>query len=134
MLIQKFSKDSKRGFAIGANNMTPEKLAAGAVTLASALLISAVGGLIKPSKKKPGRAKGRDHKDKKKGPLWALAMPVVFKTAKSAFQKQALADKMSGITARFAEPSESDPVPEPDGVEVIDAIPITSEEEVYEHI
>lgn len=128
MLIQKFSKDSKRGFVVGANNMTPEKLAAGAVTLSSALIISAIGGLIKLPKKKSGRAKGQNHKEKKKAPLWALAMPIVFKTAKSAFQKNSL----DGIVSKFS-PAAA-PTEEPEGIEIIDAIPISSEEEVYEHV
>ena len=127
MLLQKFSKDSKRGFVVGANDMTPEKLAAGAVTLSSALIISAIGGLIKLPRKKPHRAKGRYHKEKKKAPLWALAMPIVFKAAKSAFQQKSL----DGIAAKFVPEA---PAPEPDGIEVIDAIPISSEEEVYEYV
>lgn len=133
MLIQKFSKDSKRGFVIGANNMTPEKLAAGAVTLSAALMISAIGGLFGSGKKRSHRAKGKNasvkkHEEKKKSPLWAVAMPFVFKTAKSAFQKKGL----DGIAAMFTptvETSEQD-----GGIEVIGAIPISSEEEVYDHI
>ena len=134
MLIQKFSKDAKRGFVVGANNVTPEKLAAGAVTLASGLMISVVGGLLKP-RKKSHRAKGRDHEnDKKKPPILALALPLVYKTAKSAFKKKSLIDTLNGLTAQFAKEAKPEIMPEPDGVEVIDAIPIGSEEEVYEHI
>lgn len=133
MLIQKFSKDAKRGFVVGANNFTPEKLAAGAVTLASGLMISVVGGLLKPHKKSH-RAKGRDHKDSKKKPLWALALPLIYKAAKSAFKKKSLSDTLNGLTAQFAKEAQPEIVPEPDGIEVVDAIPISSEEEVYEHI
>lgn len=127
MLIQKFSKDSKRGFVVGANDVTPEKLAAGAVTLSSALIISAIGGLFGTSHRKSHRAKGRNHREKKKAPLWALAMPFVFKVAKSAFQQ----NNLNGIAAKFAPEA---PAQETDGIEVIDAISISSEEEVYEHI
>ena len=128
MLIQKFSKDSKRGFVVGANNVTPEKLAAGAVTLSAALVISAVGGLFGTGKKKSHRAKGKDRREKKKAPLWAAALPFVFKTAKSAFEKKGL-DNIVAMFAPAAEPAEQD-----GGIEIIDAIPISSEEEVYDHI
>ena len=131
MLIQKFSKDSKRGFVVGANNVTPDKLAAGAVTISSALIISAIGGLFsikgKKSSRAKGKATGKKHNEKKKAPLWAFALPLVFNAAKSAIQKKGL----DGIVAQFA-PQE--PVEETDDIEIIDAIPISSEEEVYDYV
>lgn len=132
MLIQKFSKDSKRGFVVGANNVTPEKLAAGAVTVASALVISAIGGLFSIGGKKSSRAKGRNasgekHREKKKAPIWVVAMPVVFKAAKSVLEKKGL----DSIVAKF---TPQEPVEESQDIEIIDAIPISSEEEVYEHV
>lgn len=129
MLIQKFSKDSKRGFVVGANNITPDKLAAGAVTLSYALIVSAIGGLfsIKGKKTKSRRVKEQKRSEKKKAPLWALAMPLVFNAAKSAIQKNAL----DSIAARFAPEA---PAEESQDVEIIDAIPISSEEEIYDYV
>lgn len=127
MLIQKFSKDSKRGFVVGANNMTPDKLAAGAVTVSSALIISAIGGLFSIGRRKPSRAKGKKPEEKKKAPLWAFALPLIFNAVRSAVQKNGL----EGIVARF---SPQEPEEESEDIEIIDAIRINSEDEVYDHI
>lgn len=119
MMIQVFSKDSKRGFAAGSNSLTPEKFAAGAVTLSSALIISAVGGLLKPKKSpRAGSAK------KKKKPFWLLLAPLIYKSVKSAAKKNTL----DGIAKKFSPPEPSD------DLEIIGSIPISSEEEIYDHI
>ena len=60
MLITVFSKDSKRGFAAGSNNLTPEKLAAGAVTAATGLVIAAIGGLLRLSRSEKPKKKKRN--------------------------------------------------------------------------
>ena len=134
MLITVFSKDSKRGFAAGSNNLTPEKLAAGAVTAAAGLVIAAIGGLLRLSRSEKPK--------KKKRPIWLAALPLIYGAAKSKAERKALnglvaeAEKagkelgISGETILAEDATESDH----GGIEVVGAIPISSEEEVYEHI
>ncbi len=131
MLIQKFSKDAKRGVVVGSNSLTPEKIAAGAITLASALMVSAVGGLIPKPKKTSYAGSGRQksHEKKKKG-LLLLATPFVFKAVKSKLNMQTLA----GAVERFSPDSTGSEDDDGSGIEVINATPIASEEEIYEHI
>ena len=127
MLISKFSRDGKSGFAVGSNSLTPEKIAAGLVTAASGLLIAGVGGLF-GSRQKTNRAGASKAKKKKKNPLWLAALPLVYKGAKNAAKKSSFEKIVAEVTKK------KQPEPEPEGVEVIDAIPIHSEEEVYDHI
>ena len=146
MLISKFSKNGKSGFAVGTNALTREKLAAGAITLAAGLLISAIGGILRI--KKPEKAKKASEKGEKKGrPIWLALMPFIFNAVKTKIQNNFL----NNLTSQAAEAAEANnvPVAEEDGVEVIqgenlsqgldgievmDAIPISSEDEVYQHI
>ena len=123
MLISHFSRDGKRGFAIGSNNLTPEKIAAGLVTAASGLLIAGIGGLFKPKRSRRAGAKSR----KKKVPLWLLVLPVGYKGAKTAFKKKSYDSLISGLTEWHEAEQRSE-------IEVVDALPISSEDEVYEHI
>lgn len=123
MVIQKVSKDSKRGIVIGSNRLTPERIAAGAITAASLTAASAIGGLIS----RPGKAKNAK-KSGKKG-LLLLAAPVVFKAAKSALSKK----NLDSIAEKFSKAKEQ-PESNEDLLEIESAIPISSEEEVYEHI
>lgn len=126
MLISRFSKDGKRGFALGSNNLTEEKIAAGLITAASGLLIAGVGGLLKINKpKKTSRAGAKEKK--KKPPIWLALLPIVFKKAKTAAAKKSYNSLISGAIEQFEEEQRSE-------VEVIEAIPIASESEVYDHI
>ena len=125
MIIQNFSKDSKRGFAIGSNRLTPEKFAAGAVALASVLVVSAAQGLlgavsngVRRTKSRPGKGKATS---KKKKALPLLAAPIVFKAAKAAMGRKSL----GAIVSKFTTAKE--PVIDSD-IEVINSIPISSEE------
>lgn len=118
MIIQKFSKDAKRGFVIGSNSITPDKIAAGALTVGAAVAVSAVGGLIGPRKTSRAGAK-----QKKKRPFWLLLMPFVYKTAKSAVKKKTV----EKAAEQYKEPQGME-------IEVIGAEAISSEEEVYERI
>ncbi len=130
MVIQKISKDSKRGIVIGSNRLTPERIAAGAITAASLTAASAIGGLISRPKRastRPGKAKNAK-KSGKKG-LLLLAAPVVFKAAKSALSKK----NLDSIAEKFSKAKEQ-PESDEDLLEIESAIPISSEEEVYEHI
>ena len=135
MLITVFSKDSKRGFAAGSNNLTPEKLAAGAITLAAGLVAVALGGLLK-------RKKSEKSKKKKKPPIWLVALPAVYGTAKSKIERNFIDGLVSeaekagdtlGVSVA-ALPAEEASEGDHGGIEVVDAIPISSEDEVYEHI
>ena len=119
MLIQRCSKDGKRGVVAGSNRLTPEKIAAGALTAGAAAAISAAGGLL--GRKKSSRAGA---KRKKRKPLWLLALPAVYGAAKSLYRQKTL----NGIVEEAAEKASS-----PD-IEIINAEPISSPEEVYEHI
>ena len=134
MLVTVFSKDSKRGFAAGSNKLTPEKLAAGAITAAAGLVIAAIGGLLRLNRS--GKPK------KKKPPIWLAVLPAIYGAAKSKAERKALnglvaeAEKagkelgISGETVLAEDAAEGDH----GGIEVVGAIPISSEEEVYEHI
>ena len=126
MIIQYFSKDSKRGFAVGSNSMTPEKLAAGLIAAAFTVAAGAIGGLFAPKKPASKRAGSPKKAAKKRKALPLLAAPLVFKAAKSAAQHGALA----GITSKFS----AKPAPEESEIEIENAIPISSEDEIYEHI
>ena len=150
MLISKFSKNGKSGFAVGSNSLTPEKLAAGAVTVASGLLISAIGGIIRiksPKKaQKSTRAKGAKSAKpaKKKRPIWLALLPLIFGAVKTKIQNNLLAD----IASQAAEESEvlkaegnsvevvpgENLEPGSDGIEVVNATQISSEDEVYQYI
>lgn len=128
MLISKFSRDGKSGFAVGSNNLTPEKISAGLITAASGLIIAAVGGLLSIPKKKSPRA-GAAKKNTKKRPALLLLLPFIYKHAKTAVKKKGL-DGIVKVTVDENVPKE----PPESGIEVINAIPISSEDEVYEHI
>lgn len=139
MLIQLFSKDAKRGVAFGSNNLTSEKIAAGAVTAASLLAVSAIGGLadavtsVKAPKKsnRPGKGKAPSSLKKKKKGLILIAVPAVYGAVKSTIKNRAA----SALTAKFTPaPKESIATDLTKGIELIDAITISSEEEIYEHI
>lgn len=130
MLISKFSKDGKSGFSVGTNSLTPEKVAAGAVTALSALVIMLVGGVyrlfVKPSPKA-----------KKKKPLWLLAMPVVYKKAKNKLSADGTNELLSGLVQQYSgreSTAEEDTEQEIDSIEIVEATPIYSEDEVYQHI
>ena len=118
MLISHFSKDGKRGFAVGSNSLTPEKIAAGLITAASGLVIAGIGGLFKP--KKPSRAGAA--KEKKKPPIWLAALPIVYKKAKTGIKKQSYDRLINGIIDMRDSEQNSD-------IEVISATPVASEEE-----
>lgn len=128
MLITKFSKDGKRGFSVGSNKPSNEDVAAGMITLAAGLLMAGIGGLFKIKKKpvKSSRAKGEA---KKKNPIWLALLPFVFRTAKSNIKNNFL-DNL----AKQAEKTNEQLEALGDSVEIINAIPISSEKEVYDHI
>ena len=121
MLISHFSKDGKRGFAVGSNRLTPEKMSAGLITAASAVLIAAVGGLFK----KPNPRAGA--KQKKRRPIWLAAVPFIYKKAKTTLQKKSYNKLVDDIIKAEDAEQKSD-------IEVVNAIPISSEQEVYDHI
>lgn len=137
MVINKFSKDGKRGFSVGSNSLTPEKVAAGAVTALSALVIMLVGGVFRLFVKSSPKAK----KVKKK-PLWLLAMPIIYKKVKNKIHTDDTKALLSGLVQQYSGGATSvgesaeDEAAEKDfgGVEVIEAVPIASEDEVYQHI
>lgn len=119
MLITRFSKDSKRGFAVGSNSLTPQKLAAGAVTLAAGLTVAAIGGLVRISRsdKKPRKTK--------KPPIWLAAAPLVYGAAKTHIENKFLND----IAAQAGEAVKPDDI-----VEIINAESIPPEADVCESI
>ena len=131
MLITKFSKDAKRGIAVGTNSLTDEKIAAGAVTLAGGLLMAGIGGLLKINRKpkKKGSARAEKGEKNKKPPIWLAAVPFVFNALVGNFKKNFVDN-----VAKRAEKLHAQFEAEGDSVEVIDAIHISSEREVYDHI
>lgn len=118
MMIYKDSK--KGGFAVGSNGLTAEKLAAGGVTAVVAVVLALIFGFGKKKSKK-----------KKKGSiLTALILPAVYKTAKAAIENNNVKVTVNDAASEYLNALNDDD----GGVEVVDAIPIASEEEVYEHI
>ena len=136
MQITKFSKDGKRGFAVGTNGFTSEKIAAGALTAAAGLVMAGIGGLFgifkkpaKSSRAKGGKTKSAAKRSKKKKPLLIIALPILYKFLKGQIQKNYIADLAHDVE------NADEPLKVLDsGIEIIDAIPIGSEEEVYEHV
>lgn len=114
-------KDSKKGgFAVGSNGLTAEKLAAGGVTAVVAVVLALIFGFGKKKSKK-----------KKKGSiLTALILPAVYKTAKAAIENNNVKVTVNDAASEYLNALNDDD----GGIEVVDAIPIASEEEVYEHI
>lgn len=107
MIIEKNFKNGK--LTIGSNYLSEEGLKAlGITAIVAALFAIALGG-----KKKNG---------KKRKPLWLLALPAVFNTAKSAITNKKITDLYEDVSENGYD------------IEVINAIPIENEEEVYEHI
>ncbi|MBQ8624096.1 MAG: hypothetical protein IJ424_06995 [Oscillospiraceae bacterium] len=116
MMIYRNSK--KGGFAVGTNGLTAEKIAAGGITAVVAVAFALVFGLGKKKSKK-----------KKKASLWsALILPAVYKTAKAALENNNVKITLNDAVAQYVDEQNDT------GVEVVYAEPISSEEEVYEHI
>lgn len=128
MIITKLSKDGKRGFSVGSNRPSNEDVAAGMITLAAGLLMAGIGGLLNINKK-PVKRSGAKGKVKKKKPIWLALLPFIFNTAKSKIKNNFLND-----LAEQAEKANAQLEALGDSVEVIDAIPISSEKEVYDYI
>ena len=121
MMIYKDSK--KGGFAVGSNGLTAEKLAAGGVTAVVAVVLALMALIFGFGKKKS--------KKKKKGSiLTALILPAVYKTAKAAIENNNVKVTVNDAASEYLNALNDDD----GGIEVVDAIPIASEEEVYEHI
>ncbi len=118
MLIYKNSK--KGGFAVGSNGLTAEKLAAGGITAAVAVVLALILGFGKKSKKK-----------KKASLLSALILPAIYKTAKAAIENNNIKVTVNDAAMEYFKNQQQ---ADDSGVEVVEAIPISSEEEVYEHI
>lgn len=116
MMIYKNSK--KGGFAVGSNGLTAEKLAAGGITAVVAVVLALIFGFGKKKSKKK----------KKASLLSALILPAVYKTAKAAFENGNVKITVNDAVKEYMS-EESDT-----GIEVVYAQPISSEEEVYEHI
>ena len=117
MMIYKNSK--KGGFALGSNSLTAEKLVAGGITAAVALVVALVLGMGKKKSKK-----------KKKGmALSAFFLPAIYKAVKGAIENNSIKVTMDEETKAYFDSLKDD-----GGIEVVDAIEISSEEEVYEHI
>lgn len=121
MIIYKNTK--KRGFAVGGNQMTASNLAAAGTALAGLVLASVIGFGGKGK-----RSDSKKNKSKKKKRLLSLAMllPLAVKSVKSAVSKIEL-DKVIDSVNEAVSSNEYD-------IEVVNAIPISSEEEVYEYI
>lgn len=118
MMIYKDSK--KGGFAVGSNGLTAEKLAASGVTAVVAVVLALIFGFGKKKSKKK----------KKDSILTALILPAVYKTAKAAIENNNVKVTVNDAASEYLNALNDDD----GGIEVVDAIPIASEEEVYEHI
>ncbi len=107
MIIEKNFKNGK--LTIASNYLSEEGLKAlGLTAIIAALFAIALGGKTKNGKKKK--------------PFWLLALPAVFNTAKAAITNKKIKDLKEEIEAGDYD------------IEVIHAVPIENEEEVYEHI
>ncbi len=115
MMIYKNTK--KGGFALGSNKLTAESLAAGGITAAVGIALALLFGFGKKSKKK-----------KKATVISALVLPAVYKTAKAAMQNNSIKVTFNDAVKQYMD-EENDT-----GIEVVYAEPISSEEEIYEHI
>ena len=137
MIIQIFSKDGKRGISAGSTSLTPEKLTAALIAASAAMIVSAVGGLadmVRPKKQsRAGASKKSTKKKKAKKALPLLVAPAVYKALKPSLNLENLLHVAAGISDGVEEEAEKESLDE-GGVEVIDAIPISSESEVYDHI
>ncbi len=126
MLIYNNSK--KGGFAIGSNQPSREALA-GIAAAILAILTLGFFGLLKP--KKPARDRKSAKKAKAKKALnLAAILPIAFKLGKSVSSKLAV-DKAKKQWSEGADQILA-MYDEGEGIPVEDAIPISSEEEVYE--
>lgn len=136
MQITKFSKDGKRGFAVGTNGFTSEKIAAGALTVAAGLVMAGIGGLFgifkkpaKSSRAKGGKTKSGAKRSKKKKPIFLVVLPFLYRFLKGKIQSNFIADLAHDVENADKPLGVLD-----NGIEIIDAIPIGSEEEVYDHV
>lgn len=118
-----YNNSRKGGFALGGNHLTKSNLIAGGVA-AIGLALAAVIGLWKPKK---NDKKAKSTKKKRLLDL-AVLIPLALKLTKSAVSKIELDKIVTNISEAIKEEDESC------DIEVIDAIPISSEEEVYEYI
>lgn len=139
MLVSKFSRDGKRGFSIGSNSLTPEKVVAGAFTASSALLIAAIGGILGRHPKK--RIKKDKKSVKKKKSLWLLLLPLIYKEVSKNLKAKDTQALLAGLAAQYSKSGNDEPADMADeeaddgkGIEIIEAIPISSENEVYDYI
>lgn len=142
MYIQLFSKNGKSGIAAGSNSLTPDKLAAFIITAAATVAVYAIGGLFglsstakksrKSLKTRPMGERAKQKKHKKMLPV-ALA-PLVFKAVKTGISNKSLSSIVSQVTAGNSQRESEVEMPSDDEIELIDAIPIGSEEEVYQHV
>ncbi len=121
MVLQKISKDSRRGIVIGSNSLTPEKIAAGAVSVAAVLAAAGIGGLFSPKRPKNSRAGA---KQKKKKPAVLAIMPV----AAGVLGKKSLGAIKSGYAKKAAK------IAEDAGISIENAEPIGSESELMAKI
>lgn len=107
MIIEKNFKNAR--LAIGSNYLGEEGFKAlGITAIVAGLFAIALGGKTKNGKKKK--------------PVWLLALPAVFNTAKAAITNKKITDLYDDVAENGYD------------IEVINAIPIENEEEVYEHI
>lgn len=137
MVISKFSKDGKSGFSVGSNSLTPDKVTAGAVTAFSALIIMIIGGVFRLFAK-PHKKDKKNEKGKHKKPVWMLALPIIYKQvkkkARTADTKEMFAELLKEYSGNEGEEEESANETHENDIEVVEAIPISSEDEVYEYI
>lgn len=119
MMIYKNSK--KGGFALGRNHLTKSNLIAGGVAAVGVVLAALIG--FSSPKKKDKRSQSR----KKRRLLDVTALtPLAFKLTKAVASNIEL-DKIVNEVTKTAQDGGYD-------IEVINATPISSEEEVYEYI
>lgn len=112
MMIYKNSK--KGGFALGSNKLSMQAIKAGGLTAVIAVLFAiALGAFEKKSK------------NKKSLLILTALIPTVFSYIKAHIQNEEILKFVESYASREGDDS---------GIEVIYAEPISSEEEIYEHI
>lgn len=145
-----YKNDGKKGFAVSTNLVSREKLGAAGLTaaiFAFMLLITKNDKKSKSKKVKPQKPQRKSKKSKSKGLIRLMFIPAIMKAAKFAVTQgklQSLVSKVKsgeGININAFKDAPSEEEASKDnatvnvcGLEIIEPIDITGEEEVYEHI
>lgn len=116
-----YKKGKSGGFAVGSNKLTDESLAAGGIAAAFAIILNS----IFRNKRKAAK------KNKKRSFLGLILFPFAYKAAKYAVSQAKLSSLVNKVKQGedISDSSFSEHIFS--GIEVIEAEPVSSEDEVY---